>query len=216
MNENKEIGARIENLIEAKNMSQLDLAKKIGMDKSVLNRIISGDRPARGGELRLLAETLEISVDYLLGRTKFSNIESEFIKINTEELVNIPIVGTIKCGGGQIAYEDISGFSAYPTTDIRSGKEYIALIVKGDSMIGDGINEGDIALIEKETEFVQGKIYAVVLNGEEATLKRVIKADGSIVLQPSNPKYQTRVISGSELEDFIMIGKLVNTKRNYA
>ena len=74
MNENKEIGARIENLIEAKNMSQLDLAKKIGMDKSVLNRIISGDRPARGGELRLLAEILEISVDYLLGRTKFSNI----------------------------------------------------------------------------------------------------------------------------------------------
>ena len=43
MNENKEIGARIENLIEAKNMSQLDLAKKIGMDKSVLNRIISGE-----------------------------------------------------------------------------------------------------------------------------------------------------------------------------
>lgn len=215
MNENKEIGARIENLIEAKNMSQLDLAKKIGMDKSVLNRIISGDRPARGGELKLLAETLEISVDYLLGRTKFSNIESEFIKINTEELVNIPIVGTIKCGGGQIAYEDISGFSAYPTTDIRSGKEYIALIVKGDSMMGDGINEGDIALIEKDAEIVQNKIYAVVIDGEEATLKHVIKAEGAVVLQPSNPRYQARILTGSELQDLYIVGRLVNTKRNY-
>lgn len=82
-------------------------------------------------------------------------------------------------------------------------------------MIGDGINEGDIALIEKDAEVIQGKIYAVVFDGEQATLKHVIKADGTIVLQPSNAKYPTKIIAGEELQNFYIIGRMVSIRRNY-
>lgn len=207
------VGQRIAFLRERRGLSQAALADKLNLSQSSVAMWESGQRGMKGDTLTLLADFFGVSSDYLLGRTDITDYG--MIEVNTEELVNIPIVGTIKCGGGQIAYEDISGFSAYPTADIRSGKEYIALIVKGDSMIGDGINEGDIALIEKDAELIQNKIYAVVLDGEEATLKHVIKADGTVVLQPSNPRYPARILAGEELQNLYIVGRLVNTKRNY-
>jgi len=207
------VGQRIAFLREKRGLSQAALADKLNLSQSSVAMWESGQRGMKGDTLTLLADFFGVSSDYLLGRTDVTDFG--LFEVNTEELVNIPIVGTIKCGGGQIAYEDISGFSAYPTADIRSGKEYIALIVKGDSMIGDGINEGDIALIEKDAELIQNKIYAVVLDGEEATLKHVIKTDGAVVLQPSNPRCQARVLTGSELQNLYIFGRLVNTKRNY-
>jgi len=207
------VGQRIAFLREKRGLSQAALADKLNLSQSSVAMWESGQRGMKGDTLTLLADFFGVSSDYLLGRTDVTDFG--LFEVNTEELVNIPIVGTIKCGGGQIAYEDISGFSAYPTADIRSGKEYIALIVKGDSMIGDGINEGDIALIEKDAELIQNKIYAVVLDGEEATLKHVIKTDGAVVLQPSNPRCQARVLTGSELQNLYIVGRLVNTKRNY-
>lgn len=207
------VGQRIAFLREKRGLSQAALADKLNLSQSSVAMWESGQRGMKGDTLTLLADFFGVSSDYLLGRTDVTDFG--LFEVNTEELVNIPIVGTIKCGGGQIAYEDISGFSAYPTADIRSGKEYIALMVKGDSMIGDGINEGDIALIEKDAEIIQNKIYAVVIDGEEATLKHVIKTDGAVVLQPSNPRCQARVLTGSELQNLYIVGRLVNTKRNY-
>lgn len=67
MNEGKSLGARIEALIDRLGISQLELAKRIGVDKSVMNRIISGERPVRGNELKNLSKELNVSVDYLLG-----------------------------------------------------------------------------------------------------------------------------------------------------
>ncbi|WP_373471808.1 LexA family protein [Carnobacterium alterfunditum] len=82
-------------------------------------------------------------------------------------------------------------------------------------MIGDGINAGDLALIQKEPDFVQGKIYAVIVDLEKATLKRVTRTNDSVILSPSNPKYEPRIITGLELEMFQIIGRSINIKRNY-
>ena len=70
-------------------------------------------------------------------------------------------------------------------------------------------------MIQKEPDFVQGKIYAVVVDSEEVTLKRVTKTDDSVILVPSNPKYDPRIVTGLELETFQIVGRLINIKRNY-
>lgn len=202
------VGERVSYLRENKGLTQAELAKRVGINKSVMNRIESGERPIRDNEAVSLAKELEVTTDVLLGA---ENIR----KLDMDDLVSIPVVGSIKCGPGGIIYEDVEGFSSYPKSDIDSSHEYIVLNAKGDSMIGDGINDGDLALIQKEPEFVQGKIYAVLLDSEEVTLKRVTKTEDSVILSPSNPKYDTRVVTGSDLESFNIVGRLINIKRNY-
>lgn len=64
------IGVRITELRESKNMTQKELADKIKINKSVMNRIESGERPIRETELSLIADALEVSTDYLLGRVE--------------------------------------------------------------------------------------------------------------------------------------------------
>lgn len=63
-----DIGERITELRENKNMTQKELADKIKLNKSVMNRIESGERPIRETELSSIADALEVSTDYLLGR----------------------------------------------------------------------------------------------------------------------------------------------------
>lgn len=203
-----EIGNRITWLRETKGLTQKELAKRTGLDKSVMNRIESGDRPLRDNETIALAKELEVTTDYLLGVTNIKHVEKD-------DWVSIPIVGTIKCGPGGIIYEDIEGFTSYPKSELDSSHEYVVLNATGDSMIGDGISDGDLALIQKEPDFVQGKIYAVVVDSEEVTLKRVTKTDDSVILVPSNPKYDPRIVTGLELETFQIVGRLINIKRNY-
>lgn len=208
-------GQRIAYLREKRGLSQVAMAEMLDTSPSAIGMWELGKRGLKDDTLNMLANFFNVSTDYLLGRVDFPDNNENMRLLKEEELVNIPIMGTIRCGGGQIAYEEFQGFSVYPSSEIKKGREYFALRVHGDSMIGDGINEGDIALIEKDAEVIQGKIYAVVFDGELATLKHVIKADGTIVLQPSNSKYPTKIIAGEELQSFYIIGRMVSIRRNY-
>jgi len=207
-------GERLSDLRKERKLTQNDLAEIIGVAKTTLSSYEQNKRMPDVTLQYAIADYFKVSLDYLHGRTNVRD-SSNLKRLDTNDLINIPIVGTIKCGPGGIIYEDIEGFSSYPKSDIDSSHEYIVLNAKGDSMIGDGINDGDLALIQKEPEFVQGKIYAVLLDSEEVTLKRVTKTEDSVILSPSNPKYDTRVVTGSDLESFNIIGRLINIKRNY-
>lgn len=208
-------GQRIAYLREKRGLSQAGLANFLDTSPSTIGMWELGKRGLKDETLNMLANFFNVSTDYLLGRVDYPDPNDKIQLLKDEELVNIPIMGTIRCGGGQVAYEEFQGYSVYPTSEVKKGRDYFALKVKGDSLIGDGINENDVALIEKDAELVQGKIYAVVINGEEATLKHVVKANGSIVLQASNPKYPSRVITGDELNDFYILGRLISTRRSY-
>lgn len=68
-----DVGSRIIRLRERKNWNQRELAKRIGLNVSVMNRIESGDRPIKDHELSIIADVLETSADYLLGREDAPN-----------------------------------------------------------------------------------------------------------------------------------------------
>lgn len=128
--------------------------------------------------------------------------------------VKLPVIGTVKAGPNGLAYEDYLGTSNVDEDSINGG-QYIWLRIKGDSMTGEGIFPGDLALLRIQPEVENGDLAVVIVSGEEGTLKRVYIKEGSIVLQSSNPQYPPRIFTGKELENIRIVGKVKETKRKY-
>jgi repressor LexA len=86
-------------------------------------------------------------------------------------------------------------------------KEAIVLRVKGDSMIGSRIYEGDKVVVKMQQEVENGEIAVVNVNGDEATLKRVKRTEnGQVILYPDNPKYEPIIVTN---ESARVIGKVI-------
>ena len=94
-----------------------------------------------------------------------------------------------------------------------SGKaNHYALEVRGDSMIEAGINDGDIVVIEEGSTADSGDIVVALVEGQEATLKRLRRKGGMIALEAANPAYETRVFRDDQVS---VQGKLVGLIRSY-
>ncbi len=108
-----------------------------------------------------------------------------------------PIVGSIPAGYPALAFEDIEGYADIPYSDVEN---YFFLRVKGDSMVGAGIREGDLVLIRKQSTAEDGQIVAARVNGDEATLKRFKRQGDIVLLLPENQAYDPRIIPIKDFE----------------
>lgn len=97
----------------------------------------------------------------------------------------VPILGKIAAGAPIEAIEDREAFD--PEDFFPAGEGYFLLRVRGDSMIGDHIADGDLVLVEPRDTARDGETVVAVLPDGEATLKRMYREDGRFRLQPSNP-----------------------------
>ncbi|MGX4583333.1 helix-turn-helix domain-containing protein [Paenibacillus chitinolyticus] len=134
---------------------------------------------------------------------KYSPKLGEYLSL-IKSMKPIPLVGAICAGDGIIANEEIEEYLNFPSLS-KPQPDY-ALKVKGDSMINAGIQDGDIVYLRKQNwaEF-NGQIVAVIINGEEGTLKRMKWSEGSAKFQlcPENDVYQTKEVTPNE---FIVCG----------
>lgn len=127
------------------------------------------------------------------------------------EFTKIPIVGTVRAGQPAMAFEDIEGYYPVEKLQLRGGAFFLR--VKGDSMIGDAILEGDLALIRSQDTAVNGDIVVAMVDGE-ATMKRFYLERDHIRLQPRNPNMEPIIIpAGKEVS---IIGKVVKIVRDIA
>lgn len=99
--------------------------------------------------------------------------------------VRVPLVGTITAGQPITAIEEVTDYITFRPVNKVYGKLF-ALNIKGDSMINAGILNGDIVIIEQCSTVRNGTIAAVLVDGEEATVKRFYKENGGYRLQPEN------------------------------
>lgn len=131
----------------------------------------------------------------------------DMMKINLEtgnsnqDYLNLPVLGTIAAGLPLLADQNIE---SYFTIDNSVDATFI-LKVKGTSMIGAGILDGDLAFIRKQPTVENGEIAAVMID-EEATLKRVYFENGVVRLVSENPEFKTKVFNHGDVK---IIGKLV-------
>lgn len=130
--------------------------------------------------------------------------------IDDRHMRNVPILGRIAAGTPILAAEHIDEVMPLPTELVGDGPVFL-LEVKGDSMVDAGIHEGDLVAIHKQSDAKDGEIVACLIDGEEATVKRLQRRDGKVYLHSENPAYEPMVFSdGVEL-----IGKVVSVLRRY-
>jgi repressor LexA len=126
--------------------------------------------------------------------------------------MELPVMGRIAAGTPIEAISEVASHVAVPQQMLRSGRSHYALEVKGDSMIEAGINDGDIVVIEEGSVAQSGDIVVALVEGHEATLKRLRRKAGMIALEAANPAYETRMFRDDQVA---VQGKLVGLIRSY-
>ena len=121
----------------------------------------------------------------------------------------LPVLGRIAAGKPLLNEENFEGTITIPD-DIGSGKSF-ALQVKGDSMIGAGILDGDRVIVKQQGTAENGEIVCALIDGE-ATLKRFFEKDGVVTLKAENEKYPPITVSEGE---FRIVGRVVGLLRKF-
>lgn len=198
----KTVGKRIKDKRESLNLTQDELAKKLGYkSKSTINKIEKGINDISQSKLMEFAKVLKTTPSYLMGWE-----EQEEIKNITKipKMESIPILGTIACGEPILAEENIEGYFNME----KDLKADFCLYCKGDSMINARIYDGDLVFIKKQPDVEDGEIAAVLIDNE-ATLKRVYKVSGRIILRAENPTFKPIELKEEDMKDIRIIGKAV-------
>lgn len=128
---------------------------------------------------------------------------------NPDSVIEIPVVGKISAGMPLLAVENIVSYAYAPSSQIKQGYTYFYLTVQGDSM-NLKFREGDIILVQKQSDLENDEIGVILINGE-ATVKKYKNENGLIILQPmsTNPEHQLQIYNPKE-KDIKIIGKVIS------
>ena len=130
---------------------------------------------------------------------------------NDDSAVTVSIMGRIAAGTPIEALQEEVNQISVPIEMMRSGEHY-ALEVHGDSMIDAGIFDGDTAIIQSGATAENGEIIVALVEGHEATLKRLRRKGEMIALEAANPAYETRIFRSDQVR---VQGRLVGLMRKY-
>lgn len=179
----------LKSLRKARGLTQKQLADLLYIDCSTVTKWETKKSNPDFEKQQQLAELFGVSLDLLMGREKSSR--------NT----NIPVLGSIPAGIPFEAIEDVIGEEEIPAEWTLGGKEFFALKIKGDSMYPE-YRTGDIVIFKKQEDCESGDDCAVMVNGYDATFKRVEKLEGGgILLKPLNPNYPTSHYTDQDIVD---------------
>lgn len=125
-----------------------------------------------------------------------------------EETRDVPLVGRIAAGSPVLATEDVEDVYPLPESLVGSGPLFM-LRVKGDSMVDAGVLDGDLVVVRRQPDAQDGDMVAAMVEGEEATVKRLYRRDGQVVLHAENEAYSDMVFDS----DVAVLGKVVSVLR---
>jgi repressor LexA len=185
---------RIKQLREKSGHQQKSLALDLGVSQPTVCDWESGKKIPSFRSTIKIADYFGVSTDYLLGKSNNPNPS------NTLNAIRIPVLGRIPAGVPVEAIEDVIDYEEVPLDWSNGGKEYFALQLKGSSMSPKYL-EKDIVIFLKSSVCETGNDCAVIINGEDATFKKVVKHTDGVVLQPINTEGYTPIFySNAEIE----------------
>ncbi len=132
------------------------------------------------------------------GYLEKGNNQNRAIRIAGRGSVRVPLVGTVTAGVPITAIEDITDYINFNPQKSHSS-ELFALKVRGESMINVGILDGDIVIVEKTEYSENGEIVVVMVDDEEATVKRFFKENGKFRLQPENDTMEPIIVDNVKI-----------------
>ena len=182
------------------NLTHDDMIQKIGIGRSTYFRWQSGE------STKLKHGTLE----------KLSNVIGQDVESLLDNEENIkPILGQVKAGYDLWADQNIEGYIELGQVDAKKGDYFLRVV--GNSMEGCYIFDGDLVFIKQCNEVMSGQI-AVVMVGEEATIKKVYYKNDLMILEAANPKYESKFFTIQEVEELPLkvIGLVKFVRRDFS
>lgn len=126
--------------------------------------------------------------------------------------VTIPLIGTVTAGQPIFAYENYEDYYTFPVNEFK-GDDLFMLRVQGTSMINAGIMDGDKIIVRRQQTAQDNEIVVALVNEEEsATVKRLYRKNGKIILHPENDALSDMIFEDNEVS---ILGKVVGLMRNY-
>lgn len=137
-------------------------------------------------------------------------VEETMSETSHGKVRDVPVLGRIAAGTPILAAEDVEEVLPLPVELVGEGPVFL-LEIKGDSMIDAGIHEGDLVAVRSQRDCDDGDIVAALIDSEEATVKRLRRRDGKVILISENPGYEPMVFD----EGVELLGKVVSVLRRY-
>jgi repressor LexA len=198
----------IRELRNKRELTQREFAKLINLAPSTIAMYETGKRKPDSDTLQVIADFFGVTTDYLLGRESTSKKKG----------VKIPVLGTISAGIPIEAIEDIDSEEWEEIDEeMAATGEFYALTIQGDSM-EPRFTEGDVVIVRKQEDIESGEIGVVIVNGSDATVKKVMKEDNGIMLVATNNNvYTPRFYNEEQIRALPVriIGKVVELRAKF-
>lgn len=190
--------------------TQLEIAKSIGVSPQTFNTWCKGIAIPRMGKVQALADYFNINKSDLIEEKKL-NIDT----VPIESDYTIPVLGRVAAGYGKEAVEEVIGQIEISPALAAKG-DYFGLLIKGDSMIPT-LYDGDTVIVERTDDAESGDLVIALVNGSDATCKRLQKYAEGIALIPQNPVYEPLRFTESEIDTtpVKILGKVVEMRRKF-
>lgn len=131
----------------------------------------------------------------------------------SQPVVELQLLGYVAAGEPVVVWEDSHRYVAVPGTHVRRSGDHYALEVRGESMIGAGILDGDTVVVRSQARVEIGEIAVALVDGEETTLKRFDRDGDIVVLRAENPDFEDIHLHPSRVE---IQGRLTGLLRSYS
>ena len=205
---------RLKQLRNEKKINQRELANFLKVAPSTISMYESGQREPNFEVLESLADFFNVDLNYLLGKSDKTTklmLEDE----QKPQGLKIPVLGTVAAGIPISAVEDILDYEEVPQSWKNQG-EFFALKIKGDSM-EPRMESGDVVIVKQQSDANSGDTVIVLVNGDDATCKKLQKTDNGIMLVSTNPKYPPMFYSNDEIvtKPVVILGKVVELRQKY-
>lgn len=196
---------RIKALRNKKGIKQIELAAAVNVSQAALSGYETGKYEADLETYKRIASYFGVSLGYLLGEDSPDDKREDYIRI--------PVLGRVAAGIPIDAIEEIIDWEDISADMAAGGTEYFGLQIKGDSM-EPKISDGDIVVVRKQPDVESGEIAVVLVNGDDATVKRVKKSAAGITLISNNPAYDPMFYSNEDIEKLpvAILGRVVELR----
>lgn len=201
----KSIGERIKDARKSAGLTQLELAKKTDLSRSYIGDIEKDRYNPSVSTLQLIATATNTPLEDLLPSTKTAS--------PTGRGVRIPVLGHVVAGIPIEAVEEILDYEEI-TPELAATGEFFALKIRGHSM-EPRMMEGDVVIVRRQDDVDSGDVAIVLVNGDEATVKRVKKQEEGITLIATNTSvYEPHFYSNKEIADLPVriLGRVVELR----
>lgn len=202
----KTMSKNLKKYLKLYSVSRMQLSESLGISYSTVSDWINGNAYPRIDKIEMMANYFGINKSDLVEEEKYNNEISA---------LKIPVLGNVAAGIPITAVEDILDYEEVPISWQNQG-EFFALRIKGDSM-QPRMESGDVVIVKQQSDANSGDTVIALVNGDDATCKRLEKTDNGIMLVSNNAKYPPMFFSEEDIvnKPVVILGKVVEFRGKF-